>query len=70
VSDDDGTTRASTSGTIDATGTNDGVSVWRDSDQRKECEQSERKRFHFLFSRQPEAPGEVNTSTERIDSTL
>jgi hypothetical protein len=27
VSDDDGTTRASTSGTIDATGTNDGVSV-------------------------------------------
>jgi hypothetical protein len=38
VSDDDGTTRASTSGTIDATGTNDGVSVWRDSDQRKECE--------------------------------
>jgi hypothetical protein len=40
VSDDDGTTRASTSGTIGATGTNDGVSVWRDSDQRKECEQS------------------------------
>jgi hypothetical protein len=48
VSDDDRTTRTGAPGTIHTAGTDHGLSVWRDSDQREECEQSERKRFHFF----------------------